>query len=115
MNVGVRATLHRIETALQRNIDRIGELFSEGLDGFDGPWLAGNQFSAVDAFYAPVAYRVRTFDLDIGEKGRAWVDRIIDHPAMQDWEQQGLAEPHREKGHEEGTVAWWMEALLWQY
>lgn len=105
MNIGVRAKLHKIDTALQRNIDRIGELFSEGLDSFGGPWLAGRQFSAVDAFYAPVAFRVRTFDLDIGAKGRAWVDRIIAHPAMQDWERQGLAETHREIGHEEEISA----------
>lgn len=105
MNIGVRAKLHKIDTPLQRNIDRIGELFAEGLGSFGGSWLAGNHFSAVDAFYAPVAYRVRTFDLDIGAEGRAWVDRIIAHPAMQDWETQGLAETHREIGHEEEIAA----------
>lgn len=101
MNVGVRAQLHAIETPLQRNIDRIGELFAEGLDRFGGPWLAGTEFSAVDAFYAPVAYRVRTFDLAIGAKGRAWVDHMIAHPAMAEWETIALAETHREIGHEE--------------
>ncbi|MFT5330736.1 MAG: glutathione S-transferase [Parasphingorhabdus sp.] len=100
MNVGVRATLHSIETPLQRNIDRIGELFAQGLDNFGGPWLTGQSFSAVDAFFAPVAYRVRSYDLDIGAKGRGWVDRMIAHPAMQDWERQALAEPYREVGHE---------------
>jgi len=105
MNVGVRARLHAVEQVLQRNVDRIGELFAEGIDSFGGPWLAGESFSAVDAFYAPVAYRVRTFDLDIGVKGRAWVDHIIAHPAMQDWEQQGLTETHREIGHEEEIAA----------
>lgn len=100
MNVGVRATLHSIETPLQRNIDRIGELFAQGLDNFGGPWLTGQSFSAVDAFFAPVAYRVRSYDLDIGAKGRGWVDRMIAHPAMQDWERQALAETQREVGHE---------------
>ncbi|MEP2988089.1 MAG: glutathione S-transferase family protein [Parasphingorhabdus sp.] len=105
MNIGVRAKLHKIEQSLQRNIDRIGELFTEGLESFGGPWLAGDSFTAIDAFYAPVAYRVRTFDLDIGTESRAWVDRIIAHPAMVDWEQQGLAETHREIGHEEEIAA----------
>lgn len=105
MNVGVRATLHRIETPLQRNIDRIGELFAEGPERFGGPWLAGDRFTIVDAFYAPVAYRVLSFDLDIGGAGGAWVDRIIAHPAMQEWERQALAEPHREVGHEEEIAA----------
>ena len=95
MNVGVRATLHDIEPGLQRNIDRIGELFAQGLDKFGGPWLAGERFTIVDAFYAPVAYRVRSYDLDIGAAGRVWVDHIIDHPAMREWERQALAEPQR--------------------
>ncbi|SIO19328.1 glutathione S-transferase [Parasphingorhabdus marina DSM 22363] len=101
MNVGVRARLHKIDQPLQRDIDRIGELFAQGLEQFGGPWLAGNEFSAVDAFYAPVAYRTRTFDLDIGPAGRQWVDHILAHPAMQEWEAEALAEPHREQGHEE--------------
>ncbi len=105
MNVGVRARLHEIEPNLQRNIDRIGELFAQGLDNFGGPWLAGDRFTIVDAFYAPVAYRVRSFDLDIGTAARAWVDHIIAHPAMQDWERQALAERHREIGHEEEIAA----------
>ena len=101
MNVGVRASLHKIEAPLQRNIDRIGELFAQGLDEFGGPWLAGDRFTIVDAFYAPVAYRVRTYGLDIGAAGQKWVDHILAHPAMQDWERQGLAETQREIGHEE--------------
>lgn len=100
MNIGLRAKLHHVDTPLQRNLDRIGELFAEGLDSFGGPWLTGDRFTAVDAFYAPVAYRVRTFNLDIGAKGRAWVDHIIAHPAMQAWEAEALAETHREIGHE---------------
>lgn len=105
MNVGVRAALHEIEAPLQRDIDRIGELFAEGLDKFGGPWLAGSSFSAVDAFFAPVAYRVRSFNLKIGLQGRCWVDYIIGHPAMQLWEAAALAEPHREIGHEEEMTA----------
>ncbi len=105
MNVGVRARLHDVDAPLQRNLDRIGELFAEGLDSFGGPWLAGDSFSAVDAFYAPVAYRVRTYDLDIGAKGRAWVDHIIAHPAMEVWETEALAESQREIQHEEEIAA----------
>ncbi|GAB5480488.1 MAG: glutathione S-transferase family protein [Parasphingorhabdus sp.] len=105
MNVGVRARLHEIDAPLQRNVDRIGELFAEGLGSFGGPWLAGDSFSAVDAFYAPVAYRVRTYDLDIGAKGRAWVDHIISHPAMEAWETEALAETQREIQHEEEIAA----------
>jgi len=105
MNVGIRATLNTVETPLLRNIDRVGELFAEGLERFGGPWLAGERFTIVDAFYAPVAFRVRSFDLDIGAVARAWVDRLLAHPAMLEWEREALAETYREVGHEEEMAA----------
>jgi glutathione S-transferase len=55
--------------------------------------------SAADAFFAPVAYRIRTYGLDVGA-GQAWFDRIIAHPAMGQWEAEALAETWREAAHE---------------
>jgi len=101
MSVGVRAELIAVPPALQNDIDRIGALFAQGLDRFGGPWLAGSDFTAVDAFFAPVAYRVRSFGLAIGEKGQAWVNRMLDHPAMLDWEAAALAETWRDPAHED--------------
>ncbi len=100
MNVGVRVKPKPMSDALLANVARIRELWEEGLSRFGGPYLAGREFSAVDAFYAPVAWRVRTYGLDVG-KGQAWVDHIISHPAMQIWEADALAESWREEGHEE--------------
>lgn len=104
MNVGVRVTPRPMSAALAGNVARIGELFEEGLAHFGGPWLAGAHFSAVDAFFAPVAFRIRTYGLDVGA-GQAWVDRVIAHPAMQDWEAQALAESWREDSHEAELAA----------
>ncbi len=100
MNVGVRVTPKPMSDALQDNVARIRELFEEGLAKFGGPWLAGGNFTAADAFYAPVAFRIRTYGLDVGA-GQAWVNHILAHPAMLDWERQALAENWREVGHEE--------------
>ncbi|MBW8294917.1 glutathione S-transferase family protein [Sphingopyxis sp.] len=100
MNVGVRVTPKPMSDALKANIARIRELFEEGLAKFGGPWLAGPEFTAVDAFFAPVAFRIRAYGLDVGA-GQAWVDHILTHPAMLDWERQALAESWREVGHEE--------------
>lgn len=100
MNVGVRVKPKPMSDALLANVARIRELWEEGLSRFGGPYLAGREFSAVDAFYAPVAWRVRTYGLDVG-KGQAWVDHIISHPAMQIWEAEALSETWREEGHEE--------------
>jgi glutathione S-transferase len=100
MNVGVRVKPKPMSDALKANVARIRELWEEGLSRFGGPYLAGAEFSAVDAFFAPVAYRVRTYGLDVGA-GQAWVDHIIAHPAMQIWEAEALAESWREVGHED--------------
>ncbi len=100
MNVGVRVEAAPGSDALDRDVARITELWSEGLDRFGGPWLAGAEFTAVDAFYAPVAFRVRTYGIDVGPAGLAWVDRIIAHAAMREWEATALAETWREESHE---------------
>jgi glutathione S-transferase len=105
MNVGVRVAPNPPSPALARQIARLGELWAEGLSRFGGPWLAGTDFSAVDAFYAPVAFRVRTYGLDVGAAGAAWVARILDHPAMLEWERVALTETWREVEHEAELAA----------
>ena len=104
MNVGVRVKLTPMSQALQRNVARVREIFEEGPERFGGPWLAGPEFTAADAFYAPVAFRVKTYGLDVG-RGAEWVERVIAHPAMQDWETQALAEAWREESHEAEIAA----------
>jgi glutathione S-transferase len=99
MNVGVRVSPKPMSAALRANVARIAEIFAQGLERFGGPWLAGADFTAADAFYAPVAFRIRTYGLDVGA-GQAWVDHVLSHPAMRDWEAQALAETWREESHE---------------
>lgn len=104
MNVGVRVRPKPMSDALAADVARIGELWTEGLTRFGGPWLAGLQFSAVDAFFAPVAWRVQTYGLDVGT-AQVWVDHIIAHPAMQQWQAEALSEHWREAGHEAELAA----------
>ena len=99
MNVGVRVKPRPMRPALLRDVARVREIFEEGLERFGGPWLAGPALTALDAFFAPVAFRIRTYGLDVG-KGQAWVDHVLAHPAMQQWEAQALEEAWREEGHE---------------
>jgi glutathione S-transferase len=99
MNVGVRVAPKPMSQGLRRNVARLRELFEEGLERFGGPWLTGGKFSAADAFYAPVAFRIRTYGLDVG-KEQAWVEHVLAHPAMLQWEAEALAESWREESHE---------------
>jgi glutathione S-transferase len=70
------------------------------LDSFGGPFLAGPQFTIVDAFFAPVVFRVRTYGLDVGPAGKAWVDHMLGLAPMLAWEKDALTESWREAGHE---------------
>lgn len=100
MNVGVRVEPHMPSPALNRDIARLKELWEEGLSHFGGPFLAGAAFTAVDAFYAPVAFRVRTYGLDVGPVAHRWVDHMLMLPPLREWETAALAETWREEGHE---------------
>ena len=104
MNVGVRIEPNPASAALTRDVTRVREIFEEGLERFGGPWLTGPAFTALDAFFAPVAFRIRTYGLDVGA-GQAWVARVLAHPAMQEWERQALAEEWREESHEAELAA----------
>lgn len=99
MNVGVRVRAKPMRPELARDVARVREIIEQGLTRFGGPWLAGEAFSAADAFYAPVAFRIRTYGLDVGA-GQQWVDRLIAHPDARAWEAAALAETWREAGHE---------------
>ncbi|WP_346836627.1 glutathione S-transferase family protein [Microbulbifer sp. SAOS-129_SWC] len=100
MNCGVRVQLAEVPPALQKDINRIDELWCEGLRRFGGPYLAGDQFTAVDAFYAPVAIRAQTYGLKLSDTAAAYAGRLLQLPALREWIADGVAERWREPGHE---------------
>ena len=51
MNCAIEVRLHTISAALQKDIARVEELWCEGIEKFGGPFLAGRDFTAVDAFF----------------------------------------------------------------
>lgn len=100
MNVGLRVRLFDVSPALQRDVARIAELWEEGLHRFGGPFLTGPRFTAVDAFFAPVAYRVQTYGLPLPEKAASYSRHLLSLPWMQQWETAALAETWRDAGHD---------------
>jgi len=102
MSVGVRIKLNDTPPALLRDLARIDALWAQGFANFGGPFLAGEAFTAVDAFFCPVAFRVQSYGLgfDLSEPSRAYVDRLLALPAMQAWYRDGLAETERDPLHE---------------
>jgi glutathione S-transferase len=100
MNVGVRINLHQQPDALKANIARLSVLWNDGISRFGGPFLAGPDFSAADAFFCPVAFRVQTYGLELDPSSAAYVARLLGLPAMQEWYGGGLAETFRDWPHE---------------
>jgi glutathione S-transferase len=104
MSCGVRIRLNNISLDLQCDIDRIDELWCEGLNRFSGPFLAGAKFTAVDAFFAPVAFRVNTFSIPLSEKALNYSKRLLALDSMRDWEAAALKETWREPEHEQQAL-----------
>jgi glutathione S-transferase len=100
MNCGIRVRLADRTPALARDIARIDELWNEGLRRFGGPFLAGKTFTAVDAFFAPVAFRIQTYGLELDDAVAAYAARLLTLPSMQRWQADALLETWREPGHE---------------
>ena len=100
MHCGLRIELNEIPAAVQDDIDRIAALWTEGLERFGGPFLAGERFSAVDAFFAPVAIRFQHYGIALGGAAAGYQGRLFGLPSLQAWMTAALREPWTEPGHE---------------
>lgn len=100
MSCGVRIRLHEFPPALERDVARLQALWKEGLQRFGGPFLAGRAFTAADAFFAPVAFRVQTYALSLDSECATYVTRLLDLPSMKQWYAEALKEPFRDEPHD---------------
>lgn len=88
--------LASIPAEVQADIQRIVALWSEcrAQFGADGAFLFGHA-SIADAFYAPVAARLRSYQVELPPLVAAYVATIYHWPAFQRWYQAALEEPSR--------------------
>jgi glutathione S-transferase len=54
-------------------------------------WLAG-EYSAADAFFAPVATRIATYNLPVSDRAMAYVQAHLAHPSFRRWRAMGLVD-----------------------
>ena len=104
MTCGQRIRLHETPAALEHDIARLGSLWNEGLRRFGGPFLAGKAFTAVDAFYAPVAFRIQSYRLPLDAPAAAYAEHLLGLGAMREWYAAALKETLRDAPHEDGVV-----------
>lgn len=81
-SVAVLADLARLEEIWARARGRFGQ---------SGKWLFGN-YSAADAFFAPVAARIATHNLPVSPLAKDYVDMHLQDHAFRRWRAMGKAE-----------------------
>lgn len=74
------------------DLRRIETLWGDLLGRSGGPYLFGT-FCAADAMFAPVATRIRTYDLPASDTVGAYVEAIYAVPAFQEWLAEAIKEP----------------------
>lgn len=100
MNCGVRVKLNAFPAGLKNDLARLDALWNEGLSRCGGPFLTGPAFTAVDAFFAPVAFRIQTYGLELSAPALRYAEHLRALAPMQDWYVAALAEPWRDADHE---------------
>jgi glutathione S-transferase len=84
------------DAAATRDITRIEQLWQElrtahsGASGF----LCG-EFGIVDAMFAPVCVRLRGYGPELQPASREYLQRVLDLPAMREWQTAAAAAPAR--------------------
>lgn len=71
---------------VEKDIARIGDIFKMCRTQFGqgGDFLFGH-FSIADAMYAPVVTRFKTYGVELDPIGNAYMQSVLDLPAMKDW------------------------------
>lgn len=78
---------------VQADVARIDRMWADcrGRFGADGPFLFGRP-GAADAMYAPVVSRFRTYEIDVGEATRAYMQAVMTLPGWIAWEEAARKE-----------------------
>jgi glutathione S-transferase len=79
----------------RREIARILAAWEAALKTHKGPFLFG-RFSIADAMSAPVVSRFETYGVNVGKTVRAYMDKVLALPGMQDWGEIAAEERERD-------------------
>lgn len=83
---------HLAENAqLRAELARIDAIWSQQLAASGGPFLFG-EFGAIDAYFAPVVMRAKTYGLPLSAASAAYAERVASAPGVRDWITDALAE-----------------------
>ena len=81
----------RDQPGVRADLARIVDMWCGLFGAHEGPMLFG-EFSIVDAYYAPVAMRIKTYALPVTTDVAAYVERVLALPGVRAWIDDALAE-----------------------
>jgi glutathione S-transferase len=93
-NIRRRAEPRALSAEVQRDLTRLETIWTtlRARFGGDGPYLFGRDPGIVDAFFTPVATRIRTYAVRVGAPAQAYVDALLGNPKFREWEAAAEAE-----------------------
>lgn len=94
MNIRRRAPPRTLTPETTAQIARVVALWAHCQACAGGPYLFGARPTIADAFYAPVATRLRTYAIDLPPQAADYLAAILSDPAFRAWELAALAEDH---------------------
>ena len=91
MDLAAMPKVAELSEATHKDLRRIARMWGDLLLRHGGPWLGGAEWSIADAFYTPVASRLRTYGVrlsDFGDVGRGgeYAERLLETPEFLAWE-----------------------------
>jgi glutathione S-transferase len=91
MNCSKQMKFTDINADLQQDIDDVCAIWQGCLSQSNGDFLFGD-FSIADAMYAPVVLRFDSYGIEVGEQQKAYMNKMLALPQMQQWIEAGKAE-----------------------
>ena len=85
------AIIWRDKPAVRLDVERIVAMWTQLLEAHSGPMLFGD-FSVVDAYYAPVCMRLKTYALPVPATITAYIERVTSLPGVKAWIDAALKE-----------------------
>ena len=79
------------DPAVRADLTRLAEAWGDALAESGGPFLFG-EFSMADAYFAPVAARVKSYALPLPPAAAGWLERVWATEAVQAWVAAALEE-----------------------
>ena len=99
MNIKRRCDNQNWPEDTQRELRRLFEIWNGCRDRYEsiGPWLLGER-SIADAFYTPVATRMRTYSVPLDDQCQGYVDTLLNDSDFLAWEKDCVTDVWDQSG-----------------